>query len=118
VGVTTTTTTTTKEDAIAGRDAEHSREDLTQEYSATCNPGPLRETRPSNRYMSELPSPHDSAPDDDAEKVKWLPSYAAGSEGTGSQDVRERMMRQDDVKERVGLGSEQPDWRWIQISVH
>lgn len=47
------------EEDIANLDEEHSREDLTQGFSATCNPGPLREPRSSNPHMSHLPSSHD-----------------------------------------------------------
>ena len=39
-------TMATMEVEIANLDEEHSREDLTQGFSATCNPGPLREPRP------------------------------------------------------------------------
>jgi hypothetical protein len=45
-----------EEEEIAILDAEHSRGDLTQGFSATCNPGPLCEPRPSNPHMSDFPS--------------------------------------------------------------
>lgn len=82
-------TKATAEGEIANLDEEHSSEDLTQGFSATCNPGPLCEPRPSNPYMSEPRSSHSPPPGYDGAESR-LASNPASSNGTSSQDSQSK----------------------------
>jgi hypothetical protein len=113
------TTKATKKEEIANLDEEHSREDLTQGFSATCNPGPLCEPPSSSPNMSELPShnrpppPPPPPPCCDAFGTH-LPSNAVNSDYTSSRDGRSKEGLQGNGKGTECQASEQPRWIWIQ----
>lgn len=88
----------TKEEELVNLDEERSREDLTQGFSATCNPGPLCEPRPSNPYMSEQPSSPTRAPCYDVAGTQ-SPYNAVNSKDTNSRDKRSREALQGSGKE-------------------
>lgn len=104
----------TEEGEIANLDEEHSSEDLTQDFSATCNPGPLCEPRPWNPYMSEPPSSDGPPPGHDGAQL-CLASDPASSDDTTAQDSQWNEALQGRQQEAVRQASEQPRWIWLQI---
>jgi hypothetical protein len=104
----------TEEGEIANLDEEHSSKDLTQDFSATCNPGPLCEPRPWNPYMSEPPSSNDPPPGYDGAQL-CLASDPASSDDTTAQDSQWKEALQDRQQEAERQALEQPRWIWLQV---